>query len=97
MASELTGISGNISVPYDGELTHGLVLLGVCMDQGYQRMFFSWYRGLPSGYAGWVMIDSSGFKFTSIELKDGALNCSVFSPSRDISICVVPPTDFPTT
>lgn len=40
MASELTGISGNISVPYDGELTHGLVLLGVCMDQGHQRMFF---------------------------------------------------------
>lgn len=98
MASENTTFSGNISVPYDGELEYGLSLLGLVYDGIYPRTFFACYIHERSGNSYWSCKDDGrGVGFKSIELKNGALNCAVTTYSSVMYICVVTPTDFPTT
>lgn len=85
-------------MPYNGELKQGLVLLGLVYDGQYPRQFSSWYISEPGQSPSWENIDDGrGVGINSIELKNGALNCSVTTYSSNMYICVVPPIDFPTT
>lgn len=84
-------------MPYNGELEYGLSLLGLVYDGPYPLTFSACYVRESYGNSYWSYnMGNSDVGFKSIELKNGALNCSVTTCSSNMYICVVPPIEFPT-
>lgn len=78
-------------MPYNGELEYGLSLLGLVYDGAYPMVFSACYVNESYGNSYWLYNGvTSGIGFKSVELKNGALNCSVTTCSSDMYICVVP-------
>lgn len=85
-------VTRKASIPYDGKLESGLIILGSCRYGGYRQVFFAWYN---DEIKEWDMASSTDVGFTSIELANGSLNCSLNIGYGDTYICILHPDNFP--